>query len=176
MSRVFSSSDPVSWSKRLSIVMSSFSTAAWIQDRRRLSHAAKSVPSSISKAAEALFPVKTADRNGVIPFLSLRSKLAPPFFRAFIASTRSIELALWNNFKSKWWIGHLAICRTHQLMIKVQLTLFLVFVSNCLLYNIKHFCENVLNFGQIFQFPYYFETQKRFSISVHWPRPEGDWR
>ena len=59
---------------------------------------------------------------------------------------------------------------------KVQLSLFLVFVSNYLSYNIKHFWENVFDFGPIFLFPYYFEIRKVSSILVHWPRPEGDWR
>ena len=60
---------------------------------------------------------------------------------------------------------------------KVQLIVSLVFVSNYLSCNIKHICENVIDFGQIFLFPYYYnEIRKVSSILVHWPRPEEDWR
>ena len=56
---------------------------------------------------------------------------------------------------------------------KVQLTRSLVFVSNYLPYNIKHFCENVFFILVQSSFFLLLEIRKVSSILVHWPRLKG---
>ena len=70
----------------------------------------------------------------------------------------------WNDNENKY--DSITMLRA-MFLFKVQLTIFLVFISNVLSYNFKHFCKNVFVLDQLFFFLKYFETREISSILVY---------
>ena len=99
---------------------------------------------------------KMSHQNVCIRFVINESTISDPFpitndtKLSYVMGALMFSIVLF-RFASCQLQGLLQRCKIHK-AIKVQLTLFLVFVSNFLSYNFKHFCKNVFVLGQLFFF------------------------